>query len=189
MAKCFRCGKSTALRGAVQLKDEVICGKCAKDLGMDKTEILIATQYKYADIKDGMDLYYKKQTIKRSMLEAIEEGKAGLKLANYGQERDLNCTDGELLIYDAVIKALSDAGLDTSCMKLTRKSNDYVSACMQSSDEGYGLMDVARFKFTDRAKWIKTGPSFAKTKIEAPEDVLDRAEEMVEEYKRNEPYL
>ena len=112
-----------------------------------------------------------------------------LEFQNYGQTRELNCTDGELLIYDAVIKALSDAGLDTSCMKLVRKSNDYVSACMQSSNEGYGLMDVARFKFTDRAKWIKTGSSFAKTKIEAPEDVLERAEEMVEEYKRNEPYL
>lgn len=188
MAKCFRCGKSTALRGTVQLKDATICGKCAKDLGMDKTEILIATQYQYDDIKDGMDVYYKKQIIKRSMLEEIEQRKSQL-VSNYGQVRDLNCTEEESRIYDLITTALSDAGLDTSCMELVRKSNDYVSACMRSSNEGYGLMDVARIKFSDRAKWIKTGLAFEKTPIGAPEDVLSMVDGLIENYRANERYL
>lgn len=189
MAKCFRCGKSTALRGTVKLKDEVICGKCAKELNMDKTHILVSSQYSYDDVKDGMDVYYKKQMIKRAMLEEIEEKKRGLKVANYGQVRELNCNDDEQEAYDYVVSALSNAGLDTSCMKLVRKSNDYVSACMQSSQDGYGLMDVARIKFTDRAKWIKTGLGYKKTTINAPEDVLYLAEDIVAVYRMNEPYL
>lgn len=189
MAKCIRCGKSTALRGTVQLKDATICGKCAKALGMDKTEILIATQYRYDDIKDGMDVYYAKQTIKWATLQDIEDGKIGLKVVNYGQERDLNCTEEERQIYDNILTALSDAGLDTSCMELVRKSDNYVSACMRSSNEGYGLMDVARFKFTDRAKWIKAGLAFDKTPIGAPEDVLSMGDGLIENYRANERYL
>ena len=189
MAKCIRCGKSTALRGMVQLKDATICGKCAKALGMDKTEILIASQYRYDDIKDGMDVYYAKQRIKSSILQDIKDGKIGLKFANYGQERELNCTDGERQIYENIITTLSEAGLDTSCMELVRKSDDYVSACMRSSDKGYGLMDVARIKYTDRAKWIKTGMGYKKTPISAPEDVLDLAEDLAALYRVNEPYL
>lgn len=111
-----------------------------------------------------------------------------ITIQNHGQARDLNCTDGEAKIYDQIVKALSDAGMDVSCMELIRKSDDYVSACMYSGSD-YGHMDVARFKFTDRAKWIKTGTGFEKFKIARPEDVLELSEELAAAYRLNEPYL
>ena len=142
MAKCIRCGKSTALRGTVQLKDAAICGKCAKALGMDKTEILIATQYRYDDIKDGMDAYYAKQIIKRSVLQDIEDRKIGLKVANYGQERELVCTEEEREIFDLI----SDH-FPTDELRLVRVSDDYVTIKRNE-------WDIARIKYTNRAKWI-----------------------------------
>ena len=64
-----------------------------------------------------------------------------IKFANYGQEREVNATDEELKMFD-VLKETT--GLD---LRLTRKSDSYVTAM-------YGDWDLARFKFTPRAKWI-----------------------------------
>ena len=111
-----------------------------------------------------------------------------IKFQNYGQARTINPTDGEIAIYENIVKVLSDAELDTTCMEFIRKSDSYVSACMKSNS-GYDYMDVARFKYTDRAKWIKTGVDFNKFKISDPDDVLDLSEELITNYRYNEPYL
>ena len=141
MAKCFRCGKKIALR-PVQLKDEMICMKCAKNLGMDKTEILVASQYTYDDIKDGMAGYYAKQILKRSILQDIENRKIGLNVANYGQERELICTEEERQIFDLI----SDH-FPADDLRLVRVSDDYVTIKRNE-------WDIARIKYTNRAKWI-----------------------------------
>lgn len=109
-------------------------------------------------------------------------------ISNYGQERELKCTDEERQIYDLIVQILDGAGLDTSMVKLIRKSDDYVSAVMTSSGS-YGDMDIARIKFTQRAKWIKTGSGFVKTKIAHPSDVQNLSESVLERYHLNEPYL
>ena len=83
-----------------------------------------------------------------------------IRFANYGQERDVNATDEEMKIFEA----LKDAtGRDLS---LVRKSDSYVTAAL-------GEWDLARFKYTQRAKWIsfptaEVGPP--KHKITAPEE-------------------
>ena len=64
-----------------------------------------------------------------------------IKFANYGQERDVNAADEELKMFDVLKEA---TGLD---LRLTRKSDSYVTAM-------YNDWDLARFKFTPRAKWI-----------------------------------
>ena len=110
-----------------------------------------------------------------------------LKFADYGQARELNCTDEELQIYDIIVQILDDSGLDTSMVKLIRKSNDYVSAVMTSAS--CGDMDIARIKFTKRAKWIKTGSGFEKTQITHPSDVQNLSESILSVYRFNEPYL
>jgi len=110
------------------------------------------------------------------------------KMANYGQERDLNCTDEEREAFGFVVQILEEAGLDTSMVRLMRKSDDYVSAVMTSSSD-YGDMDIARIKFTPRAKWIKTGPGFEKTKLAHPSDVQNLSEKILTTYHFNEPYL
>ena len=111
-----------------------------------------------------------------------------IEFNNYGQQRDLDCTEAERAIYGEILAIYELAGLDLSPLQLVRKSDKYVSAVMDSGSD-FGAMDVARFKFTDRAKWICIGPGFEKTKINSPDDVADMAEELVASYRFNEPYL
>lgn len=113
---------------------------------------------------------------------------AELKFANHGQERDLICTEQEREIFE-IIKCVCDAdGLDSELIQLVRKSDNYVSVVMPSS-KGYGDMDLARMKFTNRAKWIQLAPEFNKVKITDPEDVSVMAEDVRNAYRFNEPYL
>lgn len=64
------------------------------------------------------------------------------KIANYGQERERIATESELEIFE-VIKNVT--GRDD--LQLVRKSDEYVTALL-------GDWDLARFKYTTRAKWI-----------------------------------
>lgn len=66
--------------------------------------------------------------------------KVKLDFAHYGEERELNTTDGEQLIADYITT------LCPSC-RIVRKSDAYITA-------EYRGVDVARFKFTVRAKWL-----------------------------------
>ena len=102
-----------------------------------------------------------------------------IKFANYGQERETNATETELEIFE-IVKALSGR----EDVVLTRKSDNYVTAA-------YKGWDLARFKYTKRAKWIsfpivEVGNS--KNYIEGPEEVemysdaIARSVEHIEKY-------
>ncbi len=89
-----------------------------------------------------------------------------LRFADYGQLKELDCTDEEMIIYD-ILRSVTGAD-DLECVRRTDK---YVSASI-------GDTDVARFKFTARAKWILFPyESNEKIKIATPEDVRDCSEE------------
>ena len=93
-----------------------------------------------------------------------------IKFTNYGQERDVNATDDELKIF----KALKEA--TRRDLRLVRKSDSYVTAM-------FGEWDLARFKFTQRAKWVsfptaEVGPP--KHKIMHPEDAAGFADLIAE---------
>lgn len=97
--------------------------------------------------------------------------KLGLLFAHYGEERDVNPTDEEAEIFDLI---RSTTGRDD--IELVRKSDSYVSAVI-------GELDLARFKYTTRAKWIllpvlEVGAP--KHRIEEPEDVLSFADLLAE---------
>ena len=109
-------------------------------------------------------------------------------LGDHGQERDLICTEEERRIFDYVSDMVGEASLDPSVLRLVRKSENYISIVMDSSGD-YGAMDLARVKYTNRAKWIKFGPRFDRVDIDAPADVLAHPEEAVAAYRANEPYL
>lgn len=111
-----------------------------------------------------------------------------LKFANYGQSRDVNCTEHECEIYDIIRSICDDVNLESDYIKLMRKSDSYVSVVMPSS-QGYGEMDLARVKYTDRAKWIKLAPDFEKVKLNDTEDVAKMAERVWAAYRFNQPYL
>ena len=83
-----------------------------------------------------------------------------IRFANYGQERDVDATDEELKIFE-ILKDVTGRDL-----RLVRKSDSYVTAVL-------GEWDLARFKFTQRAKWVsfptvEVGPP--KHKITYPEE-------------------
>ena len=111
-----------------------------------------------------------------------------MEFSNYGQSRTVDCTDGELEIFDIIRSRLDDMNYDIACLKLVRKSDSYVSAVMDSGND-YGEMDLARFKYTDRAKWIKICPDFKKIGLKSTEDVAELSSALFDGYRFNEPYL
>lgn len=111
-----------------------------------------------------------------------------MKFTNYGQERELSCTEEEREIYDIIRSVCDDENLESDYLKLIRKSDDYVSVVLPSL-QGYGDMDVARIKYTNRAKWIKLAPDFAKVRLTDTEDVAEMADDVRAAYRFNEPYL
>ena len=92
-----------------------------------------------------------------------------LIINNYGQERERNATETELEIF-AVIKEMASR----DDLILVRKSDNYISACI-------GEWDLARIKYTPRAKWlmfpvVEIGST--KHRIESPDDVRQFSDEL-----------
>lgn len=94
----------------------------------------------------------------------------GLIVSDYGQERDLICTEEERQIYNELRVFLEDNEIDVKPLHFVRVSQNYVTA-------KYGDWDLARFKFTTRAKWL-TFPECdsEKHRITSPEELPDYAE-------------
>jgi len=111
-----------------------------------------------------------------------------VSMGNYGQERDLVCTEEERIIFRIIAHICEENNFDVTPLRLTRVSDNYVSAVMDTGTD-YGALDVARIKYTNRAKWIKLGPDFKKADISRPEDVLNMSQDVVNAYRFNEPYL
>lgn len=89
--------------------------------------------------------------------------------ANYGQERERIATETELEIFE-IIKSVT--GRDD--LQLVRKSPDYVTALL-------GDWDLARFKYTTRAKWIVLPVIEAgskKHRFDSPGDVAAFADQL-----------
>lgn len=126
--------------------------------------------------------------MKNIINETIGDETFRVSLGNFGQERDLVCTEEERIIFRIISRICEENNLDVTPLRLTRTSDNYVSVVMDSGSN-YGAMDLARIKYTNRAKWIMLGPDFKKTQISRPEDVLKMAEDVVNAYRFNEPYL
>lgn len=85
----------------------------------------------------------------------------GIKFSDYGQERERIATESEIAIFDVLQELAGQNNL-----RLIRKSNNYVSAIFHG-------WDLARFKYTPRAKWIQfplIDVGSTKRRINAPED-------------------
>ena len=176
MAKCEKCGRGGmgVLHQAIKLKDKkMICFKCAKLLGMS-TKLsdltLYPLMYTWDEVKDGMDAYYerrRKQKVKDEVLSSIS-----VTMGNYGQERELNATEEENEIFFIIRSLCDDYGFDSEQLRLVRVSDSYVTAKA-------GEWDLARFKYTPRAKWIMF-PSYeakqVKHYIQDYEEVADMVE-------------
>ena len=87
-----------------------------------------------------------------------------INFGNYGQERDLICTEQEREIFERVRAEFPDEDL-----RLVRVSDNYVTI-------KFGDWDILRLKFTNRAKWIMTPITESKQikhKIDSVEEIED----------------
>lgn len=181
MSKCIRCGGSFVTRRKIQLKDAEICGKCFKELGFDKSDLLTASIYPYAEIKDGKQSYYLNKRKKAAKDEII--GSVSVSMSSYGEERDLICTEEEREIFEELEIICADVN-PPHPLQLVRVSDNYVSAKI-------GDWDLARFKYTNRAKWLSlpiVEASSQKHQIEAPGDVADYSDQIRESVEHIKKY-
>lgn len=168
--KCERCGKGIGVvRRGQALSDGYICYKCLDEIGFDKKRSVTPWPLTYREVIG-------------------ESAAPDVKFAHYGENRDIDCTEAEAEIFHIIRSRLDDMNYNTDCLKLVRKSDSYVSAVMDSGSD-YGQMDLARFKFTDRAKWIKVCPDFDKIELNDVEDVAKLSDALFAGYSFNEPYL
>ncbi len=172
MSKCLRCGANIAFR-AVTLADGALCYKCFEELGFDKSDRKYHTMTPYEKIKDGKSVYIARLIDEKAAeYDKDTAAKIGLRFAHYGDEREVNATDEEDQIFDVIRSMVTDP----EQLELVRKSDSYVTAVI-------GEWDLARFKYTDRAKWIIFPNVEAKAQkhyIEDPEDVLSFADLLAE---------
>ncbi len=91
-----------------------------------------------------------------------------LSFSNYGQNREVNATDEELEMFNLICQCTEADDLELVC-----RSDNYVSASI-------GPTDVARFKFTKRAKWILL-PYLTNTKIKItePDDINELKDDLI----------
>lgn len=165
MAKCIRCGGSFLTHRKIKIKDAEICSKCFRELGFEKRDELTASLYSFDAIKDGRQAYYRNKTIDSMKEEALSVPL--VQFASYGQKRDRNATEHELEMFE-VLRELSNA----EDLELIRRSDQYVTAAI-------GDYDLARIKFSPRAKWIMFPYIESKQQkhyIEDPEDVRNFAD-------------
>lgn len=100
-----------------------------------------------------------------------------VEFANYGQHREIDATPEEMEIYGTLKELCPD-------LELCRKSDGYVTAML-------GEWDLARFKFTQRAKWINfptVEKSSVKNRIQHPEDTRGFADKVAESVARIRKY-
>lgn len=104
-----------------------------------------------------------------------------LNFAHYGEIRDVDATDGEKALFLKVCEIVKSAGYDNK-LSLVRKSSDYVTAALHSDKYNMEL-DVARMKFTNRAKWIVLPlHGTAKHRISDADDLDDLRDEIIENF-------
>jgi hypothetical protein len=99
---------------------------------------------------------------------------------HYGEERERIATEDELEIFDHLCQM---SGRDD--IRLVRKSDNYVTAVIKD-------WDLARFKYTPRAKWIMfpvMERGSEKHRIDSPSDVEDYLDMLKDSISHIEHYI
>lgn len=96
-----------------------------------------------------------------------------LKFAHYGEERETNATKDDMIIYEKLVSLLPEDDF-----RMVRKSDQYLTLML-------GVWDIARFKWTKRAKWIKLpiiDVGSKKRYLESVEDVVQHKDDLIASY-------
>ena len=92
----------------------------------------------------------------------------GIQFAHYGEERSIDATEEEQKIFELIKELTGEQDLE-----FTRRASNYVSAAI-------GPTDVARFKFTERSKWIQLPYVLDdKVKITEPGDIRELKDDLI----------
>lgn len=168
--KCCNCGASLGMfKKYVSLSDGAICKKCFEALDFDFNEADKYSDATIEEIRTGFHHYTKFIANKEPMSVLEDLGLPTFGLSHYGEERAVEAESEEAQMFSILSDMFEAKGFDSSQLSLVRKSKDYVSAVI-------GDWDLARFKFTDRAKWIIFPYAEAKAVkhyIEAPDDIKE----------------
>lgn len=78
----------------------------------------------------------------------VANGKLSINLSD---NKALNLNDNEVKLASAIVDALISTGVDKNKIDVVRKSNDYATVVHHGKEWD---VDLARFKFTPRAKWV-----------------------------------
>lgn len=76
------------------------------------------------------------------------DGKLSISLSD---NKALNLNDDEVKLASTIIAALVSAGINKDRLDVVRKSNDYATIVHRGKEWD---SDLARFKYTPRAKWV-----------------------------------
>lgn len=93
-----------------------------------------------------------------------------IRFSHYGELREVNATDEERKMFEILQEMVEEK------LELVRKSDSYVTAAIHD-------WDIARFKYTPRAKWIAFPTievGYPKHRILAPDDIKGFSELIAE---------
>lgn len=74
-----------------------------------------------------------------------------LSVSLIGADKDLDLNENEAMLASTIIEALINEGVNSDRLDMVRKSNDYATVVYHGCEWD---SDLARFKFTERAKWV-----------------------------------
>ena len=105
----------------------------------------------------------------------------GIEFSHYGEERDFDATDEEIEIFEELQDMTALKQLPAP-LELTAKSSSYLTATV-------GVWDLARFKYTDRAKWImiplaEKAQKHRITSVDQTHDFIDLIDKAVDKIKK-----
>ena len=177
MAKCMKCGKSTLVKGHVKLSDGAICTPCFLSLGFKIRDAATSSQYKYDDIKDGLEAMRH-----RSILETAERAdkaeayELGITIKMIRQLDQAGATDPERRLLGAICAVLEDEGRDTDAIDVALGDNGSLLLMID------GVVFV-RYKSDAGVKWIAfENEGGDKIRITGPARINAMADRVVQAY-------
>lgn len=171
--KCTACGATLGLfKKPITLADGAICRKCFERLGFNSDDASKYSNAKCSEIMSGYGHYTKMHNKKHNdeLIDVLDKHELPVfSFAHYGEERAVDATDEEAQVFAVLCDMFGSHGYDSSQLRLVRKSSNYVAASI-------GDFDLARFKYTEKAKWIIF--PYAETKavkhyISVPGEIMD----------------
>lgn len=79
----------------------------------------------------------------------VVDGK--IEVTSIADTKELNMTDDEKKLAEIIIAVLIENGINQDQLEVVAKSNDYITIVHHGCE---WESDIARFKFTPRAKWV-----------------------------------